>query len=1078
MKQKLLSLFFVLTCLIGMSFAQSRQVSGRVTSTSDGNPLAGVSVAIVGTSTAAQTDGSGNYSIQVSGDNATLAFSYLGYANQRIEVGARSVVNVQLISDAEMLEEVVVHVPYGTIKKTAFTGSESTISSETFEKQQVSSFTKALEGTVAGLQATNGGGAPGTNADIRIRGIGSVNANSSPLYVIDGVPYSGSQVSISTDDIESTTVLKDAAATALYGSRAANGVVMITTKRGRANESKLNFTARLGFLNRAIPEYDRVSIPQYYEGMWHATRNRLVRASDNAGLPIEEVNEMASAGLIPGLVYNVTDQPNNQVVLPNGQFNPDAKILYQDDWQDVLFRTPFRQDYNLNYSGGSEKSSHYVSFGYLNEPGFVKFSDYERFNARANINSNITNWLTGGMNLDGALGYQDNVWSRGGTQTTNPFYYTRVMGPIYPVWQRDAEGDFVPDPVTGADRMLDWGLSEQMGARPYAGNSNLLGSLDLDDRSAKIGNVNFNTFLEASFLNDFTFRTTLGGNYFNRYGTSFQNSEFGDAQNVKGRSTKMQNRQFSFTFNQVLTYDKTFNEDHNINVMVGHENYRLESNFLLATRSGFPFPGNSELAPASVLEDATSYENYHRIESYFSRVNYTFTDKYLLSASFRRDGTSRFYPGIDGKGSNQWGNFFSVGAGWRLSEEAFLKDVSWINELKLRASYGEQGNEGVVQARTSDEVESNGENPTSTDIDNFYGWQSLYALGWNNVGRPGAIISTLENHTLSWEKNRAVNIGLDFTLFNRKIDGTIEWYNRESSNLLFQVPIAMSTGMTSIWRNIGAMYNRGIDIQIGYNAIRTLDFDWRIDLNVSHYKNRITKLPEANREDGIISGTKKLMEGEDLYQFWLRDYAGVNPENGDALWYVDEVDEGGNVTGRTTTNNVNNATFYYHGSAIPDAVGGLTNSFRYKQFDLSVLLTYQFGGKFYDGNYAALMHMGSYGTHWHKDILNAWKAPGDMTDVPRLQNAIAGANAGNSQSSRFLFDATYMNIKNITLGYRFDTAVATRMGLSGLRIFANVDNAAIFTKRKGMDPTRAFTGTSDYTYPAMRNFTFGVTIGL
>lgn len=1072
MNQKLLSFFLLCTLFIGAAYGQNRQVTGRVTSATDGSALAGVSVALVGSTTATQTDENGRYTISVS-SNGTLTFTYVGYALQRIAVGNQSVVNVALVDDQETLEEVVVQVPYGTVKKTAFTGSESTITSKTFEKQQVASFTKALEGTVAGIQANNGGGAPGTSADIRIRGIGSVNASSSPLYVIDGVPYSGSNVAISTDDIESTTVLKDAAATALYGSRAANGVIMITTKKGRSNAPRLNFTARLGFLNRAIPEYDRVSIPEYYEGMWHATRNRL--AGGNPANITDAINQNASNALIPGLRYNATDRADNEIVLPNGEFNPAAKILYADDWQDVLFGTPFRQDYNLNYSGGSEKSTHYVSLGYLNEPGYVKFSGYERFNARVNVDSKIKDWLSSGINLDGALAYQDNVQSGGGTTTINPFYYTRMMGPIYPVWQRDRSGNFVLNELTG-ERELDWGLNSQMGARPYAGNSNLLGSLALDERSGKIGNVNFNTYLEARFLKDFTFRTTLGGNYYNRYGTTFQNPEFGDAQNVRGRSTKIQNRQLSFTFNQVLTYDKTFLDDHNLNVMVGHENYRLERNFLSATRSGFPFPGNSELAPAATLEDATSYENYHRIEGYFSRVNYTYLDKYLLSGSFRRDGTSRFYPGRNGNGSNQWGNFYSVGAGWRISQEDFLKDVSWINELKLRASYGEQGNEGVVQTRSSNETDQ--ENPTNTNIDNFYGWQSLYGYGWNNVNMPGAIVSSLPNEGLSWEKNKAVNVGLDFTLFNRRIDGTIEWYNRESTNLLFQVPLPMSTGITSIWRNVGAMYNRGFDLQIGYNAIRRTDFDWRIDLNLSHYKNRITKLPEESRADGIISGTKKLMEGEDLYQFWLRDYAGVDPNNGDALWYMDELDENNNVVGRTTTNNVNNATYYYHGSAIPDFVGGMTNSFRYKQFDLSVLLTYQLGGKFYDGNYASLMHQGSYGTHWHKDILDAWKAPGDITDVPRLQNNIASANAGNAASSRFLFDATYLNIKNITLGYNFDKAGISRFGLSGLRLFANVDNAAIFTKRRGMDPQRAFTGTADYTYPTMRNFTFGVTIGL
>lgn len=1071
MKQKLLSFILLCTLFTGAVFAQNRQVSGRVTSATDGTALSGVSVALVGGTAATQTDENGRYALEVS-SSGTLTFTYVGYISQRVPFGNQSIVNVQLVNDQEMLEEVVVQVPYGTVKKTAFTGSESTVTSKTFEKQQVASFTKALEGTVAGIQASNGGGAPGTSADIRIRGIGSVNASSSPLYVIDGVPYSGSNVSISTDDIESTTVLKDAAATALYGSRAANGVVMITTKKGRANTPRMNFTARLGFLNRAIPEYDRVSIPQYYEGMWQATRNRLT--AGNPANITDVINQSASNSLMAGLVYNVTDQADNEVVLADGKFNPNAKILYADDWQDALFRTPFRQDYNLNYSGGSDKSTHFVSLGYLNEPGFVKFSGYERFNARVNVDSKVKEWLSAGLNLDGALAYQDNVQSIGGTTTINPFYYTRMMGPIYPVWQRDDKGGFVTDPLTG-EKALDWGLNSQMGARPYAGNSNLLGSLALDERTGKIGNVNFNTYLEARFLKDFTFRTTLGGNYYNRYTTTFQNPEYGDAANVRGRSTKIQNRQLSFTFNQVLTYDKTFG-DHNLNVMVGHENYRLERNFLSATRSGFPFPGNSELAPGATLEDATSYENYHRIEGYFSRVNYTYLDKYLVSASLRRDGTSRFYPGKDGKGNNQWGNFYSVGAGWRVSQEDFLKDVSWINELKLRASYGEQGNEGVVQTRASSETDQ--EDPTNTNIDNFYGWQSLYGYGWNNVNMPGAIINSLPNEELGWEKNRAVNVGLDFTLFDRRIDGSIEWYNRESSNLLFRVPLPMSTGITSIWRNVGTMYNRGIDLQIGYNAIRHTDFDWRIDLNLSHYKNKITKLPEENREAGIISGTKKLMEGQDVYQFWLRDYAGVDPANGDALWYMDELDADRNVIGRTTTNNVNSATYYYHGSAIPDVVGGITNSFRYKQFDLSVLLTYQIGGKFYDGNYASLMHMGNYGTHWHSDILNAWTEPGQVTDVPRLQNAIGAANAGNSASSRFLFDASYLNVKNITLGYNFDKLLISRMGLSGLRVFANVDNAAIFTKRKGMDPQRSFTGTADYTYPTMRNFTFGVTIGL
>ncbi|MFD2597391.1 SusC/RagA family TonB-linked outer membrane protein [Sphingobacterium corticis] len=1080
MKQKVLSLLLLCFIFTGTAWAQSNRITGRVTAASDGKPISGASVNVVGGS-ATQTNDQGSFTIDAAAD-AVLRFSYLGFDSQNVSVNGRAVVNVELTSRGEEIEEVVVQVPYGTIRRTAFTGSESTISSKNFERQQVSSFTRALEGVAPGVQSTNGGGAPGTSTDVRIRGIGSINANSSPLYVVDGVPYVGSAVSISPDDIESATVLKDAAATALYGARAANGVIMIKTKSGTNRDPELTLTARTGFTNRAIPEYDRVDIPQYYEGMWQATYNRILRTRDeNEQFPTPEAaGQAASNNLIAGVVYNATDQANNQVVLPNGTFNPAARILYQDDWQRELFAPAFRQDYNLNVRGGSDKSDYYVSMGYLNEPGYVKFTGYERFTGRVNVNTKVKDWLRLGLNTDGALGYQQNM-SSGGTSTTNPFYYTRIMGPIYPIWQRENDGAFVIDPRTG-ERALDWGVPSQMGARPYAGNSNLVGSLALDERSGKTGNLNFNTYLEADITKDISFKTTLGGNYFNRLGIDFQNPEFGDAANVAGRSTQTQMRALTYTFNQVLTYDKNFGDDHYLNALVGHENYKSTNNFNLATRTGFPFPGNPQLAPGATLEGATSYEDYHRIEGYFAQVAYSYKERYLLSGSVRRDGTSRFFPGAAGESTNQWGTFYSVGAGWRISNEDFMQDVSWVNDLKLRTSYGEQGNEGVQRTRSSDEGDS--ENPMNGNIDNYYAWQSLYDFGWNNANLPGVLLGSLPNSGLTWEKNRNFNVGLDFRLFDNRLDGSVEWYHRESSNLLFNVPLALSTGGlatggASVWRNVGTMYNRGIELQLGYNAIRNGEFNWRVDLNLSHYKNKITRLAEGNRANGIVSGTKRLYEGSDVYQFYLRDYAGVDAATGDALWYRDVIGADGVATGeRETTTDVNQATLYEQGSAIPDLYGGITNSFAYKGFELSVLVTSQLGGKFYDGNYAALMHQGSYGSAWHTDILHAWTQPGDITDVPRLQNAIDASAAGNSQSNRFLFDASYVNIKNITLGYNFPQQWVENTGLSRLRVFANVDNAFLFTSRKGMDPQRSFGGTSDFTFPAMRNFTFGVTIGL
>jgi len=1043
MKQRLLYVLLLCTVVVGSAFAQNRTITGRVTSSEDGETLPGVTVQVQGSSIGTQTNIDGQYSLSVPQDAKVLVFNFLGFDEQAVAIGTSTAINVSMESNSTELDEVTIQIPYGTIRKTAFTGSESTVGSKNFETQRVTSFTKALEGIVPGLVATNGGGQPGTNANIQLRGVGSINASSSPLYVLDGVPYSGSNVSISTDDIASVTVLKDASATALYGSRAANGVIMITTKKGRSQSPKISANIRTGFQDRFIPEYDRVNSQQYYELMWEATRNRLAGGDPTK---FEANNAGASAGLIPGLVYNVTNVPNDQIVLSNGQFNPEARILYQDDWQKELFRSPVRQDYNINITGGSESGNYYISLGYVDEPGIVKYSDYERFTGRVNADSKLNSWLSAGLGIDGALGSSSQFLSEG-TYTSNPFYYTRMMGPIYPVYQRNADGNYIVDEVTG-ENALDWGIPSQMGTRPYAGNSNLLGSLSLDDRSSQVGNVNANTYLEAKFLKDFTFRTTLGGTYYNSYATTFQNPEFGDAANVSGRSTKANTRQLSFTFNQVLTYDKAIDENHNLNVLVGHENYRFQSDFLSATRTGFPFPGTTELAPAATAEASTSYQHNHRIEGYFSRLMYDYQGKYLASASYRRDGTSRFHEDA------RWGNFYSLGLGWRLSEEAFMKNVEWVNELKLKASYGETGNESV---------------------NSYYAWQSLYELGWNNVNAPGAIISSLPNQDLAWEKNGTLNIGVDFGLFNNRLQGTIEWYNKESSNLLFNVPLPMSTGVDYITRNIGTMYNRGVDVQLGYNAISRDDFDWRVDLNLTHFKNKITTLAEENRESGIVSGSKKFVEGKDIYQFWLREFAGVDPANGDALYYRDVLDADGNVTGRETVNNINQGSYYHQGSAIPDFRGGLQNSFRYKEFDLSFLLTFQSGGKFYDSNYLSLMHPGTYGSHWHADILDRWQKPGDITNVPRLQNALATQNGG---STRYLFDASYINIKNVSIGYNLPTNLLGQIGVSNARLFASVDNLHLFNERKGMDPQQTFGGTSDFTFVPVRTFTFGVSIGL
>lgn len=1024
--------------------AQTRTITGRITD-AQGNGVPNASVAVKGTNVGTTTNSNGDYTLSIPTNARTLVVSSVGFTNQEITIGTSSNISISLASDMQELSEVVVSVPYGTVRKTAFTGSEATVSSKSLEKQQVTSVTRALEGLIPGIITTNGGGAPGTNASVLIRGVGSYTSSSAPLYVLDGIPYMGSISALNMDEVESVTVLKDAAATALYGSRAANGVIMIATKKGKKGRTAVSASVRQGFMDRLIPEYDRVNSKEYYELMWEATRNSA--AYGPRGLSMEAAGAEASQILTGpnGLVYNAYNVPGNQLIDPaTGKINPSATLLWEDSWEDVLYRTAARTNANVSVSGGGDRNDYFLSLGYVNEEGIVKFSGYKRYNARLNLNAQPTTWLKTGLNIDGAVASQKSVPS-GGTATTNPFYYTRQMGPIYPVWQRDANGNFIIDPATG-ERQLDWGRPSQMGTRPYAGNSNLLGSLALDDRNSQIFNGNGNAYAEILFLKDFSFKTTFGANYYDAYGTTYQNSQFGDADNVSGRSTKSISRQMSYTLNEVLTWNKDFG-DHNVRILAGHENYKLLANSASATRTGFPFPGTTELATAATAEGSTSSEDRHRIESYFAGANYDFQNKYLASLSYRRDGTSRFHP------DNRWGNFYSAGLGWRISQEEFMKSVDWVDELKLRASYGEQGNE---------------------NIGDYYAYQSVYNLGWNNVGNPGALVGGLPNPGLVWEGNKTFNVGVDFSLFRNRLQGTIEYFNRISDDLIFAVPLPPSTGQLSINQNIGALKNEGVELQLGFNAIRGKDFNWRIDLNMTHFKNVFTKLPPG--QDDIVDGSKKIMVGRSRYDFWLREYAGVDRSTGEALFYKDVLDSDGKPTGeRELTNDVSKASYGYHGSSIPDFTGGLTNSFNYKGFDLSFLLTFSKGGKFLDQNYQSIMHFGSYGTAWHTDILNRWQKPGDVTNVPRV---MYGAVNQDAATTRYLFDGSWLNIKNVTLSYSIPNNLIRRAGISGIQVFGNVDNAYMFTTRKGMDPQRSFAGTSDWSYTPFRTVTFGLNVNL
>ncbi|MBW6499435.1 MAG: TonB-dependent receptor [Bacteroidales bacterium] len=1049
--------FLLLLVLGTTAFGQVRRITGTVTDASDGGTLPGVSIVVKGTTQGTVTDINGRYELNADG-NATLLFSFIGMVTQEIPVAGRNVINVSMASEMVGLDEVIV-IAYGTTRRESFTGVADVISAEKIERRQVSNITKALEGTSPGIQVTSGGGQPGAGAAIRLRGFGSISADNAPLYVVDGMPFDGNLNAINPDDIASITVLRDASAAALYGARGANGVIMITTKKGDARKPVMGFTSRVGFTNRAIPEYPRVNSGEYMLITWEALRNAAHFGAQ--GLSLEAANAQAQAQLTPTVgYYRPFRVPAGQNLIEwdpanpwKAHLNPNAELLYEDDWQDALFSTAIRQDHQFNVSGGTENSDYYMSFGYLNEDGLAVKSSFERISGRLNVNTRPTSWFETGLNLSTSLSetFQQTFT---GTQTTNAFYFSRMMPPIYPIYVRDNDGAFVLD--ADGKKILDYGFGVDPNLssddpmyrnRPYAGNANLVGSLELDDRSYKRENLGARTFALFKIMDGLTFRANLSADYYSLYQTTFQNPQFGDAANVQGRGTKNFNRSLSITFNQLLNYSRQFG-DHNFDFLLGHESYKLLFNGLSSTRVGFPVPGITEIGIATTTTDANSYQDEYAVEGYFTRLSYDYANRYYISGSFRRDGTSRFFE------DSRWGNFFSVGASWRVTQEEFMQGLDWLDNLRVKASYGEQGNDR---------------------IGSYYAWQSFYALGWNNAGLSGGVYSTHENRNLVWESSNNTNVGFDFRVFDR-LSGELDYFIRKSSNLLFNVPLPPSTGVTSIRRNIGEMENRGIEFRLMYDVLQRSNLRWNIDFNITHLKNEITKMPEATPE--IISGTKKLMVGRSMYDYFLRETSRIDPETGTQYYFYDILDDNGDVIARRDTNIVAQATRYYVGSAIPDFWGGITNNFNFGNFDLSVLFTYSYGGLMYDGTYGALvagrLWATDYGNHYHKDALNRWVQPGDETGQARLEGGNPDLYGGTSED--LLFDMSYLALKNVTFGYNIPTRLMNQIGVSNLRLFVSGDNLFIWNNNQGMDPQHSFTGTTDFGYVPVRTVTFGLNL--
>ncbi|QIL39512.1 SusC/RagA family TonB-linked outer membrane protein [Pedobacter sp. HDW13] len=1058
MKQKLLLILMVTVLSYFNALAQNKTITGKVVDADDGLPLPGVSIKIKGTTQVTQTTGQGTFSMSAPQNAQALILSYVGYTEQEVKITGETL-TIRLASSSKNLQDVIV-VAYGTSKKEAITGSVATMSAKQLDNRIITNVTNVLAGVAPGVVTTSGNGQPGSSSAIRIRGFGSISASNSPLFVLDGSVYDGELGDINANDIESISLLKDASSSALYGSRAANGVVIITTKKGKSTTPTLNATYSQGFSKRGIPEYDRIGALDYYPLMWQALKNSLVYPSSGTGISESAAATQATNTIQGQLVYNPFNVPNNQIVGVDGKLNPNAQLLYSDfDWYKQASRVGKRTEFNVNSSAKGEKTDYYFSMNYLKDNGYLIKTDFERFNARINANTQLRPWLKTGINLAGSLSngnLAQDASTGSATAFVNVFNFARGIGPIYPVHAYDASGN--PILTTTGEQWYDYGGHPGAVNRPQGASAgrNVIYETMLNDVLSRRLALNGRAYAEIKFLKDFTFKPTISIDFINAYSTEYRNSIVGDGSTVGGSSTKRSTPTQSYTFNQVLSYSKTFGK-HSVNALVGHENYDYDWRRLSATKQSQILDGNTEFPNFVTPSDAGGYKDTYRVESYFGKAGYSYMDKYFVDASIRRDGTSRLSK------QSRWGTFFSAGASWAINKEDFMNEVKWINDLRLKASYGEVGNDNLIDATL---VEHNSL---------YYNYQAFYELGWNNGSEPGLLLATAATPDLKWESVNTFNTGIAFSLFNNRLKGEIEYFKRGSSNLLFAVPQPLSDPITSIRRNIGSMYNTGIDLQLSGDILRSENFNWNLLSNWSWLKNKITKMPAETPT--VTSGTKRLEVGRDIYAYYLRQWAGVDPTDGSALFEPNAgvTTDLRTVNGRVLTTNINNARSDYSGSAIPDLYGSVTNTFNYKNFGLSFLISYQIGGKFYDSNYQSLMST-TYGSALHTDVLNSWMTPGQVTDIPRLD--IGRSTQFNGTSSRWLIDASYIAFRNVNLSYTLPQRWIKGATLSSVRVFAAGENLGLISKRKGMDPTESFTGVNTTNYVPSRMISFGINVSL
>ncbi|TKC12739.1 TonB-dependent receptor [Pedobacter polaris] len=1038
--KKILQSLLIFALLFSVAFAQNRTITGTVIDKA-GLPVPGVTVKSKGSNAVTSTSANGNFSISVPSSVTIIEFSSLGYVSQSLAIGSTNVVNVALEDSTNDLQEVMV-VAYGAVKKESFVGSASTVGAKNFESRPTPSFQKSLQGAAPGIQVSSASGQPGGGTQVRVRGIGSLTQTPNPLYVIDGVPISSTAsntagggdltsvaatadflATMNPNDIESVTVLKDASASAIYGSRAANGVILITTKQGKAGITKFSATISGGYSSQAVDKHDVLTAEEYYRLYF----NSYYATAIAGGATPAAAATTANTNTRNKLVVNPFNTLNPFV--GGGTLAPGAALFYDTDWRDAVLRKGITKDANVSASGGTEKLRYYASGGYFDQKGIVIGSDFKRFTGKFNLSNEVNKFLSFGINNTIGNSVQNTPAGAGGA--ANPVRFADATANIYSLYVRDANGN----PTFNAS-----GLPNYSYINPVTPDYNPVGLNDLNQYLSKTIRITSNPYIQVKFLKNFTAKSLVSLDYTTIRENQFYNIEHGDGVAVKGRAYRYSKEDITTTYINTLAYDKSIGQ-HSVNVLLGQEAFKNRYDSFAAERTGFSIAGQQELGNASLPgSGTTSSVTEERFSSFFSRLNYDYADKYYLSGTFRRDGSSVFGP------DNKYGNFWSIGAAWRISQEKFMSNLTFINELKLRASMGTTGNNNIGR----------------------YAAQGLYSLTGAYEGAGAAIYSQLANDVLQWEKSKTTDVGLEFSILNRRINGEVAYYKRQSDGLLFAQPLSRMTGFANLPTNLAGINNTGVEVTLGGTPIVTSDFNWNISFNVSTNNNKIKKLTSAE----VADGQYMLKVGGDRYAWYLREYAGIDQTDGRAMWYMD--DANGN---KVTTKTLANAKFYTnHGTALPDFFGGITNTLTYKQFDFSAFTYFSYGGKVYDALEQTLTHNGiSVGTQLSREVLNAWSPTNTSSTIPRFMPV--NTDLSNSASSRYLHDGSYLRVKNITLGYTLKKDWAAKAKLGNARIYIMAENPFTLAKHKGLDPEQAINGTSNNEIPNIKTLSVGLNIG-